>query len=254
MGLEYRGKRIFETKVPLVRRDTEIDTRGGLTATEIESHVESYMDVYATRQYVDEQDAKKASLSELDSAGLLLTDKSNIGKPGGLAPLNSSGRIPKEHLSNVPVVGARGPWSPTTANTSKLAITRESAITRIQSLTIPDPGFKWRPLMFASQSFVGGGAVLFFTRMTIRSYTVSDGNDVLGPIVASGRSIGNGNYGSGRISYGTILPRDSSPGFTGSKTFGLYAEPYGVNTGGTSRTINLSPDGCYWFAYIIPTN
>lgn len=249
MGLEYRGKRNFEQEVPLVRRDTEIETRGGLTSTEIDNHLESYLEVYADSEYVDTRDALKARLSELDDAGLQLAEKSTIGKPGGPVPLDGEARIPAQYLTGMPMVGARGPWSPPAANESRLAVAYETTPTRVQTLTIPDPGFKWRPLMFAQQSFQGSGFTFFYVRMTIRDYTVSEGADVLGSIVASGRSIGNGSWGAQPFS-GTILPRDLSPGYTGSKTFGLYAEAYGKNRAGS--TINLLPDGAFWFAYIIP--
>lgn len=253
MGLEYRGKRNFEIEVPLVRRDTEIETRGGLTATEINNHLDSYLEVYADSQYVDTRDAEKATLSDLDSAGLQLAESSTIGRPGGPVPLNSVGRIPAQYLSGVPLVGARGPWSPTTPNTSRLEVRYETGPTRIQSLTIPDPGFKWRPLMFGQQAYASTGQLFWYVRMTIREYQMSGETEVLGPIVASGRSVGNGFLGLGRVSQsGPILPRDTSSGFTGSKTFGLYAEAYGKNTSGNQVT--LDPNTSYWFAYIIPTN
>ncbi|QIG58153.1 hypothetical protein SEA_SKOG_1 [Gordonia phage Skog] len=106
--------------------------------------------------YVNAQDALRASIASVDSADALYVPTSQEGQPGGVPTIGANGYIPPAQL---PALQTQR--KPVFKNYDTLYLSGSYEVTsdnryRAARLVIPDPGYPYVPLVFAT---VRGGAV-----------------------------------------------------------------------------------------------
>lgn len=132
------------------------------------------------QSYVDTQDNLRAHKTDVDAADALYVASSKLGAASGVASLDSSGNLT---ASQVPagIVTDRLALSYNATTMGSVFLTGSNTHTvtttgirefRLATLTVPDPGFPWRPIPFG---IVCGGAT--------------------GASAPATRYLGTGNYG-----------------------------------------------------------
>jgi hypothetical protein len=144
-SLKYLGKQA-DTDTGLANRNY-IDQRKsqmGVDQSQVDAEIDSQLSSRALKTYVDAQDATKALKTYVDTQDALYMDSSTLGAVNGVAVYGSDGKIPAAKLSNansnVAFVAATGFTS--TGN-------QTSGTPQMGTFTLPDPGYKWYPWVFA---------------------------------------------------------------------------------------------------------
>ncbi|QZE10552.1 hypothetical protein SEA_SCOOBYDOOBYDOO_237 [Mycobacterium phage ScoobyDoobyDoo] len=203
-----------------------------------------------TESYVDAQDNLRAKKAAVDAADANHVPVSQRGQANGVVPLDNNAYIPSQYLPTISTSR-----SPIFVPATSVALTSNRVVTttnpkeyQAASISIPDPGYPYIPLLFAQ--ILGGS---------------SNGNIV-------NRTMGTGNFGQVTIlrsdneKYGwnlcgshkpmyyhtaipfadnTINPTVREP-MSGASTFGLWL---GLWSG---LTYTFSPVGLNFFALVYP--
>lgn len=197
-----------------------------------------------TQSYVDTQDGLRATKTNVDSQDALYAPTSSVGAANGLVPLDNNAYVLSANLPTL-VTNRKPVYVPATSITlsgSRDVITTNAREYQAASLSIPDPGYPYIPLLFAQ---IQGGAV---------------------NTAPSGIGLGTASYGqvsilrSDNVKYGwclctssnmlnfhTAIPFGDStinpttmPPIQGASTFGLWLALWsGTNYTFTSTDLNF---------------
>lgn len=210
----------------------------------ITSAVNAQSSALVTQSYVDSQDALRATKANVDSADAAYVPTSNVGVANGLVPLDNNSYVLSANLPTL-VTNRKPIYVPATSVTlsgSRDVITTNAREYQAASLSIPDPGFPYIPLLFAQ---IQGGAVNT-TPAGIGLGTASYGQ-------VSILDSGNVKYGwclctsSNYLNFHTAIPfadgttnPTSRPPIQGASTFGLWLALWGgTNYTFTSTDLNF---------------
>ena len=144
----------------------------GLTQAQIDASVQSQLSGYATRAYVDQQDALKATsayVSNGDTAKIKLAQR---GAADGAAPLDSSGLVPVANL-NAGAYGWQWTYSGSGYNTGVVTVSSTATFSLLATITVNASAF-WNngiscfPLIFGyweARGISGTGRPLIEVRL-----------------------------------------------------------------------------------------
>lgn len=127
------------------RLSTEDQLAAGNSRSFADGRVATLAEAYATRDYVDTADAGYVDAAYVAGQDALNVPASSVGAPNGVAPLDSTGKIP---IANCPTLGfgtLRGPWG--AANTYS-GTASNSTPQKLADFTIGQTTWNFRPLAF----------------------------------------------------------------------------------------------------------
>lgn len=156
-GLQYVG-RIADTEAGLVVKSTSDLTGQSLRVTSdfVTAQTNLVTPYLATQDYLTSQIASRVSSSQMDTLLSTCISASLVGAHGGVATLTGTGVLTSSQIpSGVPVDRVA---TCITASGSGILLSPGSTVTvtdttmravKLASVTIPDPGWAYRPLPFA---------------------------------------------------------------------------------------------------------
>ena len=100
------------------------------------------LSLFATKEYVDLQDAQNATAAYIDQQDALRLGLNHVNVDNGVPGLDSSGRVDKSRV-NIPSTQEypMAWWSPSAYNAGTVNATSESTV---YTMTVTDPGFPYR--------------------------------------------------------------------------------------------------------------
>lgn len=214
----YQG-RAADTDASMMTKET-VDARfasNSIKLSDVDAAVAAQVAELTTKAYVDAQDLAMTSKTYVDTQDNLLTNLTARGAALGVASLGADGKIPASQLYALPDRKPMFIGGPIVTSGSPWTITTNSV--RIAYLVIPDPGWPYRVIPFAS----------------VENRSPSSGASI-GRVIAVMRSRSNQRVGHGTGSATAdwnrikVLPSANSgengtqAGFTGSDYLDLYAE------------------------------
>lgn len=120
---------------------------GNLSQAQVDSQVNTRLTAYATKTYVDTQDAKLADSAFIDAADSTRLAKSNLNKPGYPFTLDSDGKVPKGKIK----VSSLQKYPNDTAGGAGGGGTTSSEI-GLLSIPVADPGYAYKLLVTGTVS------------------------------------------------------------------------------------------------------
>lgn len=163
----------------------------GLTQAQIDTSVQSQLSGYATRAYVDQQDALKATSAYVDNGDTAKIKLAQRGAANGAAPLDSTSLIPVANL-DAGAYGWQWTYSGSGYNTGVVTVSSTSTFAQLATITVNASAF-WNngiscfPLIFGyweARGINGTGRPLIEVRLGGTS----------GTLVAKGMGVSRGNY------------------------------------------------------------
>lgn len=132
--------------------DTALE--GGVSQAYLQQAVQDGIAPLATKAYVDQQDGQFATKSYVNAQDALYLPNTQRAAANGVAPLDSSGKVPLNHY---PLQGQgtwKGPYYPTSRTTA--TDVQQGQYKEIARWSYPAPGFRWVPLVFANVIVANG--------------------------------------------------------------------------------------------------
>lgn len=128
---------------------TNVLLAANLSQDTINSLISAGFSSYATKTYVDQQDALLATEDDIDAGDATRLHLSQVGVNSGVAGLGSTGRVDSARIS-VPSTQrwAKAFWSPSSYNAT--AVTATTTETTVYTCPVSDPGFTYKLLVFGT--------------------------------------------------------------------------------------------------------
>lgn len=145
-SVPYVGKP-SSVDVELITRDyVGVVKAADLTTGAIDTLINSGLSGYATKSYVDAQDALLATQSYIDTQDNLRVKLAQKDVANGVPGLDANGKVNPSRINLVSTQGYnRGPWSPAAYNASPVTATTE---TTLFTCPVTDPGYAYKLLVF----------------------------------------------------------------------------------------------------------
>lgn len=145
--LKFVGGSSNQSNEVMIRSQIQNLLAGNINQAAVDSQITTRLSPYATKAYVDTQDAKLADSAFIDAADNTRLDKNNLNKPGYPFTLDKDGKIPADkikvtNLQKYPntAVATSGGGGTTTSETFLL------------NLSVPDPGYPYKLLVTGTVS------------------------------------------------------------------------------------------------------
>lgn len=165
----------------LISRDYAAGLKGtDLTVDQVDTLINSGLSSYATKSYVDAQDALLATKAYIDTQDALRVSLAQKDVANGVAGLDAVSKVNPNRI-NLPStqVFNRGPWSPSAYNATPVDLTAE---TTLFTCPVTDPGYPYKLLVFGLMD-VRSSVATEYPIIKVRDGSIS------GPVVANGFSL-----------------------------------------------------------------
>lgn len=238
--LKYKGK-VADSDASLMSRG-DIADRFASTAVNtanVDAEVAAQSTDLVTPTYVDNADVPKAKKTAVDSADALKILATLRGAANGVASLDASTKIPVAQLPALPDRLVQYATSPVTSSGSPWSATGGAA-SKVAQLTIPDPGYPYRILPFASMENRANTAGQSIGRIyAVRRST--------GAKIGRGTSTTSSDWHRIKCTPCSNSGETAPAGFTGSDFVDFYVEKQSGGSLHIFTTFNFS-----YYALIIP--
>lgn len=250
-GLKYAGTNYSsDGNVSDVLSKNDVDTEfstASVSQSVVQGQINTSVATYASQTYVNN------ALSAFVQSNVLVTQEAGlipiteIGVPGGLAPLDNTGHIPSEFVPSLGVGYCLGPFGPT----ASFSGTTGATPLKIADWSIGPPGISFQPMVFMSSlvTAASGGRPVIEVRLSAgaASYTSQT-------LVA--RGVGRNNWND--LQAITVLPVPAQTGHTGVvgsgylPTYNLWLSAWLYDANSQSVTIetnNIASGACFLMRY-----
>lgn len=120
---------------------------GNLTQNQVTSQITTRLSGYATKTYVDAQDARLADSAFIDAGDATRLAKANLNRPGYPFTLDSNGKVPTSKVKLTAM--QKYPNTAVAAAGGSASTTNDVAL---MTLSVPDPGFRYKLLVTGTMS------------------------------------------------------------------------------------------------------
>lgn len=179
MGLKNLGAPISDNTDLVYEDYIDVVKADDLTSSQVDDRINSGLAGYATKTYVDAQDALNATQAYVDAGDATRVRTSTKDVPNGVPGLDAGGRVSVNRI-NLPASQKynAGPWSPP----SYPGITTVTTETTLLTCPVTDPGFPYKLVIYGQID----AKVSLATEYPVIS--IRQGSSV-GPVVAYGAGV-----------------------------------------------------------------